>query len=82
VKSFIQASKVRAEKSVQADSAHSEPQAEPGQAESACDESDTDACCPEHGRSRIKPSRFGGLYCTGRMENNEFCTFKSKKVAS
>jgi hypothetical protein len=84
VKTFIAASKVRAEKSVQTDSAHSEPQAEAGQADSAYDEPEPEDndYCPTHGRAKLQPSKFGGNFCTARMRNGEYCKFSSKKVAS
>jgi hypothetical protein len=56
----------------QADSAHSEPQAEAEQAESAC---------PTHGTGRMRPSRYGGTYCAARLTNGTYCPFKSKRGA-
>jgi hypothetical protein len=81
VKAFIAASKVGAEKSVQADSAHSESQAEPEQAESAYSELEPegDDYCPTHGRAKLRPSKYGGVFCSARMRNGEYCKFSSKR---
>jgi 3-oxoacyl-ACP reductase-like protein len=36
--------------------------------------------CPKHGSEKVKPSKFGGVYCTAPDESTEkgYCTWKAK----
>lgn len=36
--------------------------------------------CPKHGSEKVKPSRFGGFYCTASDDSEEkgYCSWKQK----
>ena len=36
--------------------------------------------CPKHGAEKVKPSRFGGVYCTAQDDSEEkgYCAWKAK----
>jgi hypothetical protein len=89
VKCFIAAAKARDEKPApspepeqaeyaydepeQADSAYDEPEPEP--------EPESDDYCPTHGRVKIRPSKFGGVFCTAHTQDG-YCKFKSQRAAT
>lgn len=37
--------------------------------------------CPDHGPDSVRPSKYGGLYCTARDEDG-FCKWTSKQEAA
>jgi hypothetical protein len=77
VKAFIAASKARARDEKPA------PSPEPEQADSAYDEPtepEDDDYCPTHGRARLRPSKFGGVFCSARTPDG-YCKFKSGRRA-
>jgi hypothetical protein len=71
VKAFIAAAKVRPEQKP----AHAEPE----QTDSAYDapEPDDDNYCPTHGRTKLRPSKYGGFFCAARLHDGSFCKFSS-----
>lgn len=70
VKAFISAAKARAQQKAVGNATTTEPQAAAEQAEFAC---------PDHGTSRLRPSKFGGVYCATQLPSGKFCSFKSGK---
>lgn len=36
--------------------------------------------CPKHGAEKVKPSKFGGVYCTAQDDSEEkgYCAWKQK----
>ena len=36
--------------------------------------------CPKHGGEKVKPSKFGGFYCTAQDDSEEkgYCAWKAK----
>lgn len=38
------------------------------------------ATCPKHGAEKVKPSKFGGVYCTAPDDSEEkgYCSWKAK----
>lgn len=36
--------------------------------------------CPKHGAEKVKPSKFGGVYCTAQDDSEEkgYCAWKAK----
>jgi hypothetical protein len=72
IREFIRAARARDEKPAQAqqaDSAYTEP------------EPDDDDYCPQHGRTKIRASQYGGVFCTARTQDG-YCKFKSERAAT
>lgn len=38
--------------------------------------------CPDHGQEKLKPSKFAGMYCTGRNPNGTFCKWTTGKPSA
>ena len=83
IKLCIQHARARAAKARQAETAPSTPrdtQASPQPANQPVPAvvTATDAAsCPLHGTSRIKPSKFGGVYCAVKSDGDKWCSWKS-----
>jgi hypothetical protein len=70
VKAFIAASKARAQGVSRAEPEATEPEPEAG-------EQTDSAYCPTHGTSKLRPSKFSGVYCAAKLADGTFCTFTS-----
>ena len=78
VKAFIKAARARDGKPV---ATEPEPTPEPEQTESAYEPEPDDDYCPTHGRAKLRPSKYGGVYCAARLRDGSYCKYKSRKGA-
>ena len=77
VKAFIKAARARDEKPASVPTEAPEPQApapESKQVDSADEpEPEDHDYCPTHGRARLRPPRYGGVFCSARMKDGTYC---------
>jgi hypothetical protein len=83
VKAFIAAAKARDEKPANCHAGVTVAEPEPEQTDSAYDESEpeSDDYCPTHGRAKLRPSKYGGVFCAARLRDGSYCKYKSRKGA-
>jgi hypothetical protein len=83
VKAFIAAAKARDEKPANCHAGVTVAEPEPEQTDNAYaePEPDDDICCPTHGRAKLRPSKYGGVYCATRLRDGSYYKYKSRKGA-